>query len=104
MQLIKYCANAINQVNPEFALASFCDLFKAFDVINHDMYKLKSYGIFGMVNQWFPSYLSDRGRLCDLAVACWTTNDYHPCSNLGVGISEGCFIFDSASLPLEVTI
>jgi len=25
-----------------------------------------------------------------------------PCSNLGVGISEGCFIFDFASLPLEV--
>ena len=27
---------------------------------------------------------------------------YHPCLNLGVGISEGCFIFDFASLSLEV--
>ena len=27
---------------------------------------------------------------------------YHPCSNLDVGISEGCFILDVASLPLEV--
>jgi len=26
----------------------------------------------------------------------------HPRSNLGVGISEGCFIFHFASLPLEV--
>jgi len=26
-----------------------------------------------------------------------------PCSNLGVGISEGCFVFDFTSLPLEVT-
>ena len=43
-----------------------------------------------------------RGRLRGLAVACWTTDHYHPCSNLGVGISEGCFIFDFASLPLEV--
>jgi len=38
-----------------------------------------------------------------LAVACWTTNHYHPCSNLGVGISEGCFVFHFVSLPLEVT-
>jgi len=43
-------------------------------------------------------YLGLRG----LAVACCTTDYYHPCSNLGVGISEGCFIFDFASLRLEV--
>ena len=42
------------------------------------------------------------GRLRGLAVACWTTDHYHPCSNVGVGISEGCFIFDFASLFLEV--
>ena len=41
-------------------------------------------------------------RLCGLAVACWTTDHYHLGSNLGVGISEGCFVFDFASLPLEV--
>jgi len=38
-----------------------------------------------------------------LTVACWTTDHYHLCSNLGVAISEGCFIFDFDSLPLEVT-
>ena len=27
---------------------------------------------------------------------------YHLCSNLGVGIWEGCFIFDFASLPMKV--
>jgi len=42
------------------------------------------------------------GRHRGLAVAWWTTNHYHPCANLGVGISEGCFIFDFASLPLEI--
>ena len=41
-------------------------------------------------------------RFRGLAVACWTTYQYHPCSNLGVDISEGCFIFDFASLPLDV--
>jgi len=30
------------------------------------------------------------GRLRGLTVACWITDRYHPCSNLGVGISEGC--------------
>ena len=56
--------------------------------------------------QWVYIYMAHPegipGRLRGLAVACWTTDHYHPCSNLGVGISEGCFIFDFASLPLEV--
>ena len=42
------------------------------------------------------------GRLRGLAVACWTTDHCHPCLNLSVGLSEGCFIFDFASLHLEV--
>ena len=42
------------------------------------------------------------GRLRGLAVACWTTDHYHPCSNRGVGISEGRFVFHFVSLPLEV--
>ena len=42
------------------------------------------------------------GYLHGLEVVHWTTDHYHPCSNLGMGISEGCFIFDFASLPLEV--
>ena len=42
------------------------------------------------------------GRLHGLAVACWIRDHHHPCSNLVVAISEGCFISDFASLPLEV--
>ena len=34
-------------------------------------------------------------------VASWTIDHYHVSSNLSVGISEGCFIFDFASLPLS---
>ena len=41
-------------------------------------------------------------RLRGLAVACWITDHYHPCSNIGMGISEDCFVFNFASLPLEV--
>jgi len=47
-------------------------------------------------------FISTFGGLRGLVVACWTDH-YHPCSNLGVGISEGCFIFDFASLLLEIT-
>jgi len=43
-----------------------------------------------------------KGRLRVLEVACWTTDHYHPCLNPGVGIFEGCFNIDFASLPLEV--
>ena len=40
---------------------------------------------------------------CCTLVVCWITDHYHLSSNLSVGIFEGCFIFDFASLPLEVT-
>jgi len=36
-------------------------------------------------------------------IAHWITDHYHLSLNLTMGISEGCFIFDFASLPLEVT-
>ena len=43
------------------------------------------------------------GRLLGLtAIVHWITDHYRLSSNLGVGISEGCFIFEFASLPSEV--
>jgi len=47
-------------------------------------------------------HMHGTGRLGGLAVVCWTADNYHPCSNLGVGISEGCFVFHFISLSLEV--
>ena len=43
-------------------MAVFIDLSKAFDTINHDvlLYKLCHYGIRGISNKWFCSYLSNR--------------------------------------------
>ena len=43
-----------------------------------------------------------RGHLRGLTVAWWITYHYHSCSNLGVGISEVCFILDFDLLPLAV--
>ena len=48
--------------NPEYTLAIFCDLSKAFDVKDHTILiqKLKCYGIRGIVNDWFANYLENR--------------------------------------------
>ena len=49
------------------------------------------------------SLVSFMGASVIQLVAHWITDHYHVSLNLGVGISEQCFIFDFASLPLEVT-
>jgi hypothetical protein len=43
----------------ENQIGFFCDLTKAYDAINHDtlLIKLQEYGIRGMANLWFTSYM-----------------------------------------------
>ena len=49
-------------------MAVFCDLSKAFDVINHKilLHKLNNYGLRGKINAWFQSYLSDRTQYVEI--------------------------------------
>jgi hypothetical protein len=58
IHLLNQCALANNSTPKQV----FCDLAKAFDVIKTDtlLNKLNYYGIRGVANQWFSSYLVNR--------------------------------------------
>ena len=70
IQLLNYCAKSNNKPTSEIILAILCDLFKAIDVISHELFlnKLNTYGIRGNANNWFKSYLADRSQFVDVDV------------------------------------
>ena len=54
--------------NGNFACGVFVDLQKAFDTVDHNflLLKLAHYGIRGISNSWFRSYLSNRSQFVDV--------------------------------------
>ena len=52
----------------KFACGIFADLQKAFGMVEHDILltKLEHYGVRGLANDWFKSYLSDRKQFVSI--------------------------------------
>lgn len=62
--------NIVNKIQSnmdqrELSYGIFIDLEKAFDTVDHTILlgKLRHYGIRGIVNEWFSSYLKDRALM-----------------------------------------
>ena len=57
-----------NMDNRKYSCGIFIDLKKAFDTVNHEipLTKLEHYGIRGVINSWFRSYLSDRRQSIEI--------------------------------------
>ena len=66
MDLTEDIRNAID--NNKFSCGVFIDLQKAFDTVDHDILlkKLEYYGIRGIANNWFRSYLSNRKQFVSI--------------------------------------
>ena len=54
--------------NGKFSCGVFINLKKSFDTVNHDILlaKLENYGIRGVINSWFRSYLTDRKQTMEV--------------------------------------
>ena len=68
IHLLNDCAKNINSCPKQYTISIFCDLSKAFDVINHKILiqKMNHYGIRGIAEKWIISYLSNMKQYVEI--------------------------------------
>ena len=68
LHLLNTCGEAQMQKPSQYMLSIFCDLSKAFDVLNHDIlfHKMYRLGVRGTVLDWFKNYLHNRTQFVDV--------------------------------------
>ena len=88
MHFLNHCASSANKQNSEYTLAVFCDLSKAFDVINHRilLHKLNNCGIRGIINTWFENYLFERTQFVEFGGERSSTQ------NIQCGVPQGSIL------------
>jgi len=93
IQYLNHIVEVNNKTSPEFSMAVFLDLSKAFDTISHNilLQKLSKLGIRGVANDWYRSYLSNRKQYVEVH---GTSSDYK-CIKYGVpqGSNLGPLLF-----------
>ena len=88
IHLLKDIANANDKTSNNRTLVVFLDLSKAFDTISHNILlkKLEHYGVRGICNSWFSSYLSTRKQYTQV-------NEHRsPLKEITCGVPQGSIL------------
>lgn len=88
IHLLNKCAEGNNVHPKQLTMSIFCDLSKAFDVINHSILvsKLEYYGFRGIVKDWLVSYLSNRTQYVEIE------NNKSETSDIDCGVPQGSIL------------
>jgi len=88
MHLLKHISDNNDRPTKDVTLGLFLDLSKAFDTINHEtlLSKLQHYGMRGIINSWFRSYLTNRSQYTEV------NNHQSAIRQIGCGVPQGSIL------------